>query len=48
MKELTLLEKHEAVLADLLEEYDNAEEGWWKFRLERKIADMREAIKNLK
>lgn len=45
---MTLLEKHQALLEDLLEEYDQTQDGsLWKYRLERKIEDMKEAIKNL-
>lgn len=45
---MTLLEKHQALLDDLLEDYDNTTEVGWKWRLEQKIADLREAIARLK
>lgn len=45
---MTLLETHEAALEDLLEEYDEAKEMWWRERLKSKIEDMRAAIERLK
>lgn len=41
---MTFHERQLALLADLLEERAAATDGAWRYRLDQKIADMREAI----
>lgn len=44
---MTLLEKHGACLADLIRERREAKETLWQMRLDEKIMDMKQAIRDL-